>query len=74
MNFCILGAGAWGTALAMRLAVNGHQVNLWGRDQSVCDQINTTHQTPYLEGVALSNDIKATTDLQYALKNIDYIL
>ena len=40
----VVGAGAWGTALAARLAQNGRNIILYGRDQQVADQINSMQQ------------------------------
>ncbi len=36
----VLGAGSWGTALAIVLADNGHRVTLWGRSAETVDEIN----------------------------------
>jgi glycerol-3-phosphate dehydrogenase (NAD(P)+) len=64
----ILGAGAWGTAIAQLLATNGHSVLLWAHEQSVTDAINTTHiNTLYLPHISLHHSIRATTDLKQAL-------
>ena len=73
-TIAVVGAGSWGTALASRLAKNGVLVHLWGRDRSVCEQINQTHTTPYLAGIILPENLKATTDLTAALNGVDIIL
>jgi len=73
-TIAVLGAGAWGTALAFRLAENGLQVKLWGRDQVVADQINTQHSSPFLPSVNLPDNLIATTDLGDSLKDISYLL
>ncbi len=39
----VLGAGSWGTALAMVLADNRHDVRLWGRRDEQVDEINQKH-------------------------------
>ncbi len=39
----VLGAGSWGTALAIVLADNGHHVRLWGQRQEQMDEINEKH-------------------------------
>ena len=61
----VLGAGAWGSALAHILAEMGHEVILWGRNPEVIGQINT-HQNnlPYLGNLKLNANINATTDLK----------
>ena len=50
----IVGAGAWGTALALTLARAGHQTLLWAREAEVVDAVNRQHENPlYLPGMAL---------------------
>ena len=43
----IIGAGSWGTALAMIAARNRHQVKLWAREPEVALEINRAHTNPY---------------------------
>ena len=60
----IIGAGAWGTALAATLRRAGRDVVLWARESEVADAINTIGENAvYLPGVALDSGIRATTDL-----------
>src|SRR5688500_8764117 len=59
----VIGAGAWGTALAQSFAGNGHDVLLWARDPDLVETINTQHKTPYLPGQALHRRIHATNDM-----------
>jgi glycerol-3-phosphate dehydrogenase (NAD(P)+) len=57
----ILGAGAWGTALAQAISTAGHQTVLWAHEQEVADAINSDHENPlYLQGVSLNPAIRAT--------------
>jgi glycerol-3-phosphate dehydrogenase (NAD(P)+) len=70
----VLGSGAWGTALACRLVLNGHSVKIWGRDQSIIDQMNQSHSTPFLKEVSLPDNLIATTNLYQALSHTSYIL
>lgn len=61
----VIGAGAWGTALAQSFARNGKEVMLWARDAGLADEINLTHQNrKYLPGLQLHPDLKATLDLK----------
>lgn len=57
MKIIVLGAGAWGTALAVSTALNtsaGHQVTLWARDASRLEALRTTRtNSRYLPGIAL---------------------
>jgi len=58
----VIGAGAWGTALAQTAASAGRSVTLWSFEQDVADVINDKHEnTIYLPEVALGPTIMATT-------------
>lgn len=58
----VIGAGAWGTALAQTAASAGRSVTLWSFEQDVADAINDKHEnTIYLPEVALDPTIMATT-------------
>ncbi|HHN72768.1 MAG TPA: NAD(P)-dependent glycerol-3-phosphate dehydrogenase [Thermopetrobacter sp.] len=59
----VIGAGAWGTALAATEARAGHRVTLWAREPEVAGAIVTRHENPlYLPGITLPETIEATTD------------
>lgn len=63
----VIGAGAWGTALAQTMAVAGRAVTLWAREPEAVSAINTKHEnTPFLPGVKLHTDLKATGSLSEA--------
>lgn len=67
-NIGVIGAGAWGTALAQTLAAAGRDVTLWGYEADCVNAINHQHENIiYLKGVKLSERIKAVTDLQSLL-------
>lgn len=60
----VIGAGAWGTALAHLLAGDRTPVMLWARDPAIADTINRTRGNPlYLPGVALHPAIRATCEI-----------
>ena len=60
----VVGGGAWGTALATVAARAGRDVRIWAREPEVVHAINRTHEnTPFLSGVALAPEIRATVDL-----------
>lgn len=64
----VMGAGAWGTALAKVLADAGNPVTMWARRPEVADEINTDHRNSrYLGDVELPPTIRATTDPAEAL-------
>ncbi|KWV90747.1 glycerol-3-phosphate dehydrogenase [Erythrobacter sp. YT30] len=60
----VVGAGAWGTALAQMLSSDGRDVLIWAYESEVAEAINARHENPvYLAGAPLSETIKATNDL-----------
>lgn len=64
MTVGVLGAGAWGTALAQMVASDGSAVRLWAYEAEVAEAINTTRSNPlYLPGVTLADSIVATRSL-----------
>jgi glycerol-3-phosphate dehydrogenase (NAD(P)+) len=71
----VLGAGQWGSTLAQVLCDAGNHVLMWGRNQSVVDEINEKHtNTYYLENNALPVGLKATTDLKEAFDYSNIII
>lgn len=72
----ILGAGAWGTALAISLARRGgHQVTLWAHSQAHAEKLSDTGENmPYLPGYTLPVDVRVTSDLSGSIFETDVIL
>lgn len=71
----VVGAGSWGTALAMVLADNGHDVRLWGNRMELMNEINEKHENSrYLPGVTLPANIVAYSSLEEALAGVDTVL
>lgn len=71
----VLGAGSWGSALAIVLADNAHDVRLWSHRKAQADEINQTHQNSrYLPDVALPDNIRAYDDIEAAIKDVDAIV
>ncbi len=65
----VIGGGAWGTAIADRLARNGHPVQLWAREPDVVEAVNARHENPrFLFGAALAPTLVATGDMDTALR------
>lgn len=57
----VIGAGAWGTALAQLLAADGTAVLLWAREDGLAEAINTDHRNAlYLPSAALAGSLRAT--------------
>ncbi len=66
MKIGILGAGTWGTALAMLLSNNKHEVTLWTKFEEEAESLGNTHRHPNLDGAVLPEDIMFTTDIARA--------
>jgi glycerol-3-phosphate dehydrogenase (NAD(P)+) len=75
MKICILGEGAWGTAVATLLAYNKHSVTVWCHDQTVPTIVQRTGiNERYLPGVSLNaQHISFTTDIKEALCDAQWI-
>lgn len=75
MNISVIGSGSWGTALAMVLSRNDHQVSMWSREPETASHINHRHENPdYLPGITLPDAIKATLDLEESLKQAELVV
>jgi glycerol-3-phosphate dehydrogenase (NAD(P)+) len=71
----VMGAGAWGTALAKLLADAGGDVRLWARRSELAAEINASRRNPdYLPGVELPAGIRATADAKEALDGVTTVL
>lgn len=71
----VIGAGSWGTALAIVLADNGHQVRLWGNKEGQIQEINEQHTNKqYLPNIRLPETIRGYFSLDEALDNVDTII
>ena len=67
-RMAILGAGSWGTALAVHLAREGRPVRLWARDEAlVAGMVATAANPRYLADVPLPAGVVATASLGTAL-------
>lgn len=58
----VIGAGAWGTALAIHAARQGHRVVLWARDPQRAEAMATSRENPRLPGIALPESLRVTGD------------
>jgi glycerol-3-phosphate dehydrogenase (NAD(P)+) len=74
MRCTVVGAGAWGTALADLLARNGHEVRLWAYELDVVESINTKHENlRFLGGHTLSPAVKALGDVRKAVEGAELV-
>ena len=65
MKIGIVGAGSWGTTLAILLAENKHEVQLWSYEKKIADEINLQKENKkYLPGYPISQLITATTVIE----------
>ena len=69
----VLGAGAWGSALANVAARAGRRVTLWARDSTAVVAMNKTRESPRLPGMKLAESIAITSDIAQAMR-VDAIL
>ena len=75
MRCAVIGAGAWGTALADRLAENGHDTVLWALESDVAASINECGENRrFLAGIPISRRIRATNDLLSAVDGAGLIV
>ena len=71
----VLGAGSWGTALAILLARNGVAVKLWDRDADHIEQlVGDRSNRRYLPGIELPELVSPLADLPSALERVDFVL
>lgn len=69
----MLGAGSWGTALAVVLAKEGHDVSLWARREEAARHMREDRHNPtYLPGAALPDTIRVTADIEEAVADRDF--
>ncbi|MEK4252867.1 NAD(P)H-dependent glycerol-3-phosphate dehydrogenase [Ureibacillus sp. FSL K6-0786] len=71
----VLGAGSWGTALAMVLAENGHDTLIWSHRHEQAKEINEQHTNEkYVSNIQLPENLRATSDLKEAAEHGDIII
>lgn len=74
-SIAVLGAGSWGTALALQITRLGHSVNLWGRDRDLMGRIHETRcNDVYLPGIFLPDTIKPHSDLEAATAGNGFVI
>lgn len=71
----VIGAGSWGTALALLLHTNGHQVSVWSIVEAEIEMLKMAHEhKDKLPGVKLPEDMEFTTDLQASIHGKDLLV
>lgn len=74
-EIAILGAGSWGTALAVHLARTGHPVRLWAREPEIVDEMREARENSlFLPGIPLPAHVRPCHTFEEALGGIDMVL
>lgn len=74
-QIAVIGAGSWGTALAVIAARAGHNVRLWSRNEMVASSINEQHvNSRYLSSTSIPDSVTATSDIGAALQDASMVL
>ncbi|MRH42391.1 NAD(P)H-dependent glycerol-3-phosphate dehydrogenase [Aquibacillus halophilus] len=74
-KIAVIGAGSWGSALALVLSDNSHEVRLWTHNKSQAEEINHTHiNSKYLPNAKLPNEIRAYHDLKQAVDGVSTVV
>ena len=75
MRITVLGAGSWGTTLAILLSENAHQVILWShRDDHARIMLESRENRPLLPGVKIPSEIGITSDLEHSVAHAELIV
>lgn len=74
-QIAVLGAGSWGTALAVHLGKQGHDVRLWARDGRLVDEMRKQGTNArYLPQLRLPEDVTSTGDMAAAIKGAAFVV
>ena len=74
-NVGVVGAGSWGTALALVLEKNGHQVTLWSSREAKAKELSKLRENiDKLPGVKIPESIEITADMEAAVKNKELVV
>ncbi len=75
MKIAVLSDGAWGTALALTLLGNGHDVIQWGPfPEYICELRKTRNNSKFLPGIKLPDELQFTDDMQNAVDGAGFIV
>jgi glycerol-3-phosphate dehydrogenase (NAD(P)+) len=74
-SVAVVGAGAWGTALAAHAARQGHRVALWALEREVVDDVNARHvNSLFLAGVTLPEGVRASSDEALVVRGAELVI
>jgi glycerol-3-phosphate dehydrogenase (NAD(P)+) len=75
MRIAVIGAGGWGTTLAILLSENSHQVSLWSIAESDAATMREKRENPsFLPGVAIPSTVEITSDLRQATQGREMLV
>jgi glycerol-3-phosphate dehydrogenase (NAD(P)+) len=75
LRCAVIGGGAWGTAIADRLARNGQEVTLWAREDDVVESVNARHENShFLAGAVLDPRLRASTEMREVLSGATLVV
>jgi glycerol-3-phosphate dehydrogenase (NAD(P)+) len=75
MRICVLGAGSWGTTLAILLANKSHEVSLWSFRESDAELIRTTQENAaFLPGIHVPETVDVSSKLQAAVEGAEILV
>ena len=71
----VMGAGSWGTALALLLNNNGHDVTIWSIDKAEVEMLTTKREhVDKLPGISIPNNIKITNNIAEGIEGMDLVV
>lgn len=70
----VIGSGTWGTAIAILLSHNGHEVTLWSAIPSEIEELEKTRRHPNLPEAEIPKEIRMTVDLKEAMEDKDLLV
>ena len=74
-TIAVLGAGSWGTAVAIHFASFGHRVLLWSRDKQHAANLNAQHENKhYLPGISFPKHLEAEAELIRCAEQADFVI
>ena len=74
-NIGVVGAGSWGTALAITLSGKGHQVKIWDLDETHLKELDENRENVrYLPGIKFNDNLKIAFSVEEALEGADIVL
>lgn len=71
----IIGAGAWGSAMAISLSRHGHEVKIWALEADVVESINTRHENErFLPGFKMADTLTASVNIKEVASNVQFLI